>query len=353
MRAERDALVINGGQGEGGGALFRTALAMSALTQIPVRIHQIRAATRKPGISSEDLTFVRMLEAVSGARLEGDELDSHELLFVPKHAPKALKGEFDVQSHEKGLIPGNALMLAESIWPVLARTGAYSSFLIMGETYNNHTLTFDAFSQASLLLHSRQGVVGFAAQKVAGFGFAGRGEVQFEVEPSAPNGFQWLTRGELISVRAIVSYYGVSKEMLERGKEALESILASYGEHFELEMNQVESRENGVHVTLMAEYESGLGVGSCLGARGVKIESVCRAAQSALKEFTDSNATLDPFLADQALVCAALAQEPTQFVTQRITPRLQTMAYIIRQFIPIPITILGRLNDAGTIKIGQ
>ena len=353
MRAERDALVINGGQGEGGGALFRTALAMSALTHTPVRIHQIRAATRKPGISSEDLTFIRMLEASCSGRLEGDALDSNELLFVPKHAPKALRGEFDVQSFEKGVIPGNALMLAESVWPVLARAGAYSSFLIKGETYNNHTLTFDAFAHATLLLHARQGVVGFAAQKMAGFGFGGQGEVQFEVEPSAPNGLDWLKRGDLRSLRAIISHHGVSKEAPERGMDELRAILGSEVPELEIELNQVDSRENGIHVTLIAEYEFGIGVGSCLGAKGVKVESVCRAAHSALKEFTDSTATLDPFLADQALVCAALAQEPTQFVTQRITPRLQTMAYIIRQFIPIPITILGRLNDVGTVKIGQ
>ncbi len=353
MRAEREPLVINGGQGEGGGALFRTALAMSALTQTPVRIHQVRAATRKPGVSSEDLTFLRMLEVVSGARMEGDELDSNEVLFVPKHAPKPLRGDFDVRSFEKGSIPGNALMLAESILPVLARTGAYSTFSIKGETYNNHTLTFDAFVLGTLALHGKQGVVGYASQRWAGFGFAGQGHVQFEVEPSAMQGFSWVKRGELKSLRAVIASHGVAKDVPLRASDELKDLLRPLGVEVEIDIVEVDSHESGVHITLAAHYESGIGVGSCLGAKGVKVETVCRAAHSALKEFVDSTATLDPFLADQALVCAALSSEPTQFVTQRITPRLQTMAYIVRQFIPIPITILGRLNEPGTVKIGS
>ena len=168
-------MVINGSQGEGGGALFRTALALSVLTQTPVRVHHIRGGTRRPGITSEDLTFVRMMESVCSPELDGDDLGSEELTFAPTHSPRPLRGVFDVQEHEKGQIPGNALMLAESALPVLARTGAYSVFGVHGETYNPNTLTFDAFSLATLKLHAKQGIVGFAAQAKAGFGFAGRG----------------------------------------------------------------------------------------------------------------------------------------------------------------------------------
>ncbi|MBL8060339.1 MAG: hypothetical protein JNK63_06445 [Chthonomonas sp.] len=349
MRAEREALDINGGHGEGGGALFRTALAMSALTQTPVRIHQIRAATRKPGISPEDLTFIRMVETVSNADLKGDDLGSNELTFCPRRAPKPLTGSFDVQSHQKGSSPGNALMLADSILPVLARTGAYSAFSLHGETYNNHTLTYDAFSLGTLELHARQGVVAFSRQKVAGFGFAGLGSVEIEVEPSAPHGFQWAKRGELRAIRGIVAYQGMSKDVPERARDEL---MALVPENLDVEIIQVESHETGIHITLVADFETGLGIGACMGAKGIDIEAACRSALASLREFTDTAATLDAFLADQALISAALASEPTLFVTPRITPRLQTMAYIIRQFIPIPITILGRLNDVGTVKVG-
>lgn len=349
VRGEREALDINGGHGEGGGALFRTALAMSALTQTPVRIHQIRAATRKPGISCEDLTFVRMVEMVSNADLVGDELGSHELMFRPRRAPKPLSGTFDIQSQEKGASPGNALMLADSILPVLSRAGAYSAFSILGETYNNHTLSYDAFQYATLELHARQGVVAFARQKSAGFGFGGLGNVEIEVEPSVPQGFQWPKRGELRKLRGIVAYQGMSKSVPERALEELGSLLS---EGSELDMVQVDSHEAGIHVSLIAEFETGLGVGTCMAGKGIDIEAACRSAHAALKEFTDTSATLDPFLADQALLCAALSPEPTHFVTSRITPRLQTMAYIVRQFMPIPITILGRLNDIGTVKVG-
>lgn len=352
MRTEREPLSVNGAHGEGGGALFRTALALSALTQTPVRLHQIRGGTRKPGLTSEDLTFTRMVEAVCSAEVQGDNIGSNEVILTPKRAPKALRGVFDVQEHEKGQIPGNALMLAESILPVLARTGAYSSFTIHGETFNNHTLTFDAFSLGTLALHAKQGLVGFASLRQAGFGYAGQGEVEFEAEPSALQGFEWMSRGELTSLDAIITHHGVAKDVPERAEEAFRKAFQPYSDRLEILLNEVDARSNGVHVTLVAKFEKGLAVASAMGTRGLRVEIVCKHAIEQLADFTSSDATLDPYLADQALLCAALAPEPTQFKTNRITPRLQTMASVIRQFIPIPITLLGRLNEPGTVKVG-
>ncbi len=348
---EREPLVINGAQGEGGGALFRTALSMSALTQIPVRIHHVRGGTRKPGVTSEDLTFLQMVEVVSSGSFEGD-LGAEEVTFVPKRSPRPLRGEFDIRSHEEGSIPGNALMLAESILPVIARAGAYSSFSVKGETYNNHTMTFDAFNLGSLALHAKQGLVVFAAQNWAGFGYAGRGEVTVEVEPSALQGFDWTKRGELKSIEGVVAHHGSGKDAPQRALKALEAGLVKLDADLEIIESPVDSRENGLHIALVAKYERGIGVGSCMAAKGVRIESVCEAAISNLKSFMDSDATLDPYLADQALITAALSGEVTSFKTQKVTQRLQTMAYVIRQFMPIPITILGRVDEPGTVKIG-
>lgn len=345
-------MVINGSQGEGGGALFRTALALSVLTQTPVRVHHIRGGTRRPGITSEDLTFVRMMESVCSPELDGDDLGSEELTFAPTHSPRPLRGVFDVQEHEKGQIPGNALMLAESALPVLARTGAYSVFGVHGETYNPNTLTFDAFSLATLKLHAKQGIVGFAAQAKAGFGFAGRGEVRFEIEPSAPHGLLWERRGELQRISGLVTHHGVAKDVPSRALESLHKQLSEWKVELELDESSVDSRESGVFITLVAEYERGLGTGCAMGARGVRTDVVCRSAVEHLGEYLRSEASLDPYLADQALLPAVLAGEPSVFTTQRITPRLQTMAWLTRQFIPIPVTILGRVNEPGTIKVG-
>ncbi len=43
-------LTIDGSQGEGGGQILRTSLALAAITGTPVRINRIRAGRQKPGL---------------------------------------------------------------------------------------------------------------------------------------------------------------------------------------------------------------------------------------------------------------------------------------------------------------
>ncbi|MBM4257433.1 MAG: hypothetical protein FJ147_16255 [Deltaproteobacteria bacterium] len=47
-------------QGEGGGQILRTSLALAILTKQPVRIEHIRAKRAKPGLLRQHLTAMRL-----------------------------------------------------------------------------------------------------------------------------------------------------------------------------------------------------------------------------------------------------------------------------------------------------
>ncbi|MEM4677898.1 MAG: RNA 3'-terminal phosphate cyclase, partial [Acidilobaceae archaeon] len=47
---------IDGSIGEGGGQILRTALAVSAITKIPIKIFNIRAKRENPGLRPQHLT---------------------------------------------------------------------------------------------------------------------------------------------------------------------------------------------------------------------------------------------------------------------------------------------------------
>lgn len=351
-KAKTHEVVVNGSFGEGGGALLRAALAVSALTQQPMRIHHVRGATRKPGLTSEDLTFLQVLEESCNAEVTGADLNADEFSFAPTRAPAAVRRGFDVRSHEKGTVPGNALMIGQSLMPVLARAGKYSFLNLKGEIFNPNTLTYDAFERATLKVHAKQGLVGFARLIEAGFGYAGHGELSLEIEPSVFNGFEWKERGELLRLSGVISYAGIHEEMIERGQILGRSLLVHHDPNAEFESIETPSRQHGCHVTVIAQYERGLGVGSAIGMRGARVESVVRQAIDKCAEFMASKATLDPFLADQVLLPAVFAGQPTTFLTSQVTPRLQTMAWVARQFMPASITILGRTGEPGKISIG-
>ena len=77
-------------------------------------------------------------------------------------------------------------------------------------------------------------------------------------------------------------------------------------------------------------------------------------AQNAFDAFLDWHGgtwTTDSFLADQLLVTAALAETETTFSVQRLTQRFLTTVWVIKQFLPIRITVRGQEGEAGLVTV--
>ena len=76
-------LTIDGSQGEGGGQVLRSSLALSLVTGRPFVIEKIRAGRKKPGLLRQHLTAVLAAAEVGGAEVEGAALGSRRLVFRP------------------------------------------------------------------------------------------------------------------------------------------------------------------------------------------------------------------------------------------------------------------------------
>ena len=100
---------IDGSQGEGGGQVLRTSLALSAITGTPVHVTRVRAKRSKPGLLRQHLTALRAAAEVAGARVTGDELGSGELRFVPLQLGASdLDGRMQVRA---GLAAGDEIVV--------------------------------------------------------------------------------------------------------------------------------------------------------------------------------------------------------------------------------------------------
>lgn len=343
-------IVLDGSYGEGGGALLRTALAMSALTEQPVRIENVRGASRFPGVDPEDLTLVRALAESTAAETTGAELGSNTLVFLPTRRPKALNGRLTTVRSGANRGP-NALIVLNALLPVLAGSGAYSSLECEGETYGAGSLGYDAFAEGTLSVLKRAGLYAFPDLQEAGYGRESRGCVSLDVEPSALVGLKWTERGRHLGMRASVVSSGIPPQVGERAAGHLKRLAQNSGLEIETEARVVEAAKPGVHVTVWAEYERGQGGGAAMGGRGVQAESLAQAAFAETMAFMESDACLDAYLADQCLLPLVLAEGPSAFKVSKLTQRFLTAVWVVKRFTPIRLTVRGSENHPGLVTI--
>lgn len=342
---------LDGSFGEGSGALFRTAILMATLTQQPVTVEQIRGATAYPGLDTEDLLILHGAAASCKAEVEGAEIGSHRVHFSPKRGVgKVTLPELSPRSKSRA---ANALVVGGALIPLMARSGTYHELAIQGETYGNHTLTYDYFSNVTLKAYSKMGVFGWSEQVVAGYGRESFGQIQLEVEPSVITGIDWSERGQLRSCNALVVCSELPKTIGNRATSHLERLSSFSGVKMHCAELEVKGSGPGCAITAWAEFERGIGGAVSVGVRSMRVESVAQSAFEALSTFLASDASVDAHLADQILLLSVFAEGPCRFKVPRLTRRLLTMIWVIKQFTPIHITVQGVEGQPGAVSISR
>ena len=120
---------IDGAQGEGGGQILRTSLALSVITGTPIHIERIRANRKKPGLMRQHLTAVLAAAEISNAQVEGADLKSRELWF----RPGPVRGgtyHFSVGT------AGSACLVFQTVLPALLCADTPSRVIFEGGTHN-------------------------------------------------------------------------------------------------------------------------------------------------------------------------------------------------------------------------
>jgi RNA 3'-terminal phosphate cyclase (ATP) len=219
-----------------------------------------------------------------------------------------------------------------------------------GGTHVPFAPTYEYFRSVTLPAMALAGVVGVTSMSSAGYPPKGGGVVDLEIEPSALNGFEWDSRGEMVACKAFVVGSELPDVVLKRGVSHLNNLCKKDALAMDIESVKPSSRAPGAAVTCIAIFERGFAGYQSIGERGKPMETVCEEAYSDLMVWLNGDATVDEFLADQMLVPAAFAGEKCCFKTQRITPTLTTAAWVIKQFMPAKITILGKEGEPGTVK---
>lgn len=334
----RAAVVLDGGFGEGGGQILRTALTLSLITRTPFQITRIRANRKPPGLRPQHLACVRGAQAISGGRSDGTEVGASELSFEPGEVKP---GEYLLEVGTAGSAP----LLLQCLFFPLALAGG-GALTLRGGTHVPHSPAYHYL--AAVWLPAVQ-AFGFGAElrlTQAGFYPQGGGEIGVQVaaprEP--PTLVELPARGTLSDVNVTSYVAGLPLQIAERQSSAAAAALQRKGIYCHSENRPLKSPvSRGTAVFIRAQFENTIAGFTSLGERGRPAEQVGEDAAQQLGAFMASAGALDLHLADQILLPAALLAagllgkvEParTRYTTQQVTDHLTTNAEVLRKFLP-------------------
>jgi len=347
------ALTIDGSHGEGGGQILRTALALSVITGQPMRIDHIRAGRRKPGLRPQHLTAVRAAAAVCEARLEGDELGSQTLAFVPGGPPCPGKYTFDVTDAARGGSAGAVGLVLQTMLLPLALVEGESHLTLRGGTHVPWAPPSPYLEHVALPLLAQMGVL--TQMELARWGFypAGGGEIRVRiVGREGPLHPVLLTeRGGLQRVWGTAAVMNLPAHIPQRMAARARNMLAEAGIQAQVEPRRLHGPGPGAGIFLFAEYTHATAGFTAYGRKGLPAERVAEAACEELLAHHRSGAPADSHLADQLVLPMVLAEGESQVSTSQVSQHLLTNAWVVRKFLAREVRIEGELGAPGILVV--
>jgi RNA 3'-terminal phosphate cyclase (ATP) len=329
-------ITIDGSQGEGGGQVLRTSLTLSMITGQPVRLDNIRAGRKKPGLLRQHLTCVRAAAEISGAEVDGAELRANALTFRPGAvAPGTYR--FAVGT------AGSANLVLQTVLPALASAEAPSTVVIEGGTHNPSAPSTDFLATTFVPALARFGPTVDLELERHGFYPAGGGRLRAVITPAPWTPAEVPLRGAILDSTVSTVVSEASRGHAKRQAAALGSrlMVRRAGWHAHV----VDSLGPGEVLSARFETEAGTMVFTAVPQRREKPRAAIARIAEEVEAWEPTGVFVDEHLADQLLLPLALAGGG-RFRT--LTPSLHTTTNrdVIEAF-------LGRRIDIAEVSETQ
>ncbi|MEM3736736.1 MAG: RNA 3'-terminal phosphate cyclase [Candidatus Bathyarchaeia archaeon] len=343
---------IDGSMLEGGGQILRTAVCLSALTNRPLRIYNIRAKRPKPGLRPQHLSAVSAVAELSGAELEGLNVGSMEVKFTPR-ALRSGAFRFDIGT------AGSSTLLLQSALPVAAYAPGVTLLEIHGGTNNPLSPPIDYLKMVLLPTLEKTGFKGRIELLRRGFYPRGGGGLIAEVQPvKRLKPIRLSNFGEVLKIRGLSYSSLLPRHIIERMAKSAEDRLKKWGfRDVEIDLEALESGDAkcaidpGCGIVLVAELDDGalLGVDR-LGEVGKRAEVVGSEAAEDLIKQLERRAPVDRHLGDQLIMWAALAEDTSVMKVSELTLHTVTCIRVCESFLEAKFEVEGKVGELATIR---
>jgi len=311
---------IDGSMGEGGGQILRTAVSLAAVLGVPIRVYNIRAKRRNPGLRPQHLNAIAAIADMSGGRLVGASVGSTSIEF---HPGEIRGGRFLVNIGTAGSVT----LVLQALVPVMAFSPSPVSVRVVGGTDVPMAPTIDYFREVFMPLLRLHGVE--AEVRVARRGHYPRGggivEVSIRDPPRALKPVDLTDRGGLVEVRGRSHAVRLPSHVASRqARSAREIVRRELGLEARIEEEWYEPGRDphlgpGSGITLWAVFDNSILGADSLGERGKPAERVGEEAARKLVEDVRTGASLDRHASDMIPLYAALAKGTSRITGSRLT----------------------------------
>ncbi len=340
------AIVIDGSYGEGGGSIFRYALALSSVTLKPIEIIKIRAKRSNPGLRPQHLTAAKILAEMTEAKFEGLRVGSTRVRFEPKKR-KGGKFTFDVGT------AGSISLIIQAVLPVALFADRESTVEIRGGTDVRFAPPIDYMKNVFIRNLSLIGVeqIEIIVNR-RGHYPRGGGLVTLKVTPvDKISTLNIELRGHVSRILGIAHAVKLPKHVVERIASSAKEVLHHYG-YKEVEITEEWSSNGhmgpGAGITLFAEAKTILGADS-LGERGKRSEKVGKEAAERLIHELKTKMAFDAHMGDMVVPYLALAGGSSLIGVSKYTLHTESNLWLTKQILNAGYEVIK--NEDGSAKI--
>lgn len=329
-------ITIDGSQGEGGGQIVRSSLALSLVTGKPFTIENVRAKRSRPGLMRQHLTSFQATAEIGQAVVEGDSIGSRKVIFHP-HELNPGNYTFNIGT------AGSTMLVLQTVLPALMVADGPSKVVLEGGTHNPFAPPFDFLQKAYAPLVGKLGPNIEMNLERPGFYPAGGGRGIVSIEPATQlKSLNLLDRGRLVrrSVRALVSNLPA-----HIGERECRRVInkCNWGN----ETGTVEEITNarGPGNALIAEVESQhvTEVFTSFGEKGRPAEAVAEKCVKQIRRYLKSDVPVGEYLADQLILPLAIGAGQGsgggQFRTLSLSQHSTTHLDIVQRFLDIRVEV--------------
>jgi len=322
----------------GGGQILRTALGLGVLTGKAFRMKEIRASRPKPGLAAQHLECVKVLAEISNAHVEGAELGSKTIEFIPRKKDFA-KVTVDIKTAGSTTLVLQSLLLASNDNKTI-------KISMVGGTDVKWSPPID-FMKHLILPHLRGFYDSDISLKQRGYFPKGGGQIEVKLKPVKAQGqFNETMQGELQIIRGIshASSELSGAQVAERQALGAKSVLNIMDCDINIQTEYSNSTCLGSGITLWALFkvpgkDTPVLIGAdALGERGKNAEVGADAARL-LTQRIKTCAAVDEHVADNLIPFMAIAGGKIK--TSRITNHIKTSIDTTKLFLDCDFKIDG------------